>query len=103
MKKKIFSVLFIIALGIVATFNINMNKKGNKLGDFVFANLEALATGEGEGSDEYLAWGSSHSCEGWLCPKGGSYTECEVNGSGNQCTTKGDRTCTCGSNCNPCS
>lgn len=57
------------------------------------ANVEALAQGE---QSDFLAWSALIDCPGWFT---GDYSECVHNGSGNACSTKGDTTCTCGTNC----
>jgi len=45
MKKKFFGVTLIVALVVVAAFNINLNKSNNK-GNLAMANVEALADTE---------------------------------------------------------
>ena len=98
--KIILETVAVLAIVAVAAININFTLQSKNLSAISLANVEALANGEN--NNEFLAWGVSKSCPGWFCPNGGSYTECEENGRGNSCAEKGNRTCTCGTNCNPC-
>lgn len=101
MKEKLLKVSITLVIVAITALNVNISLKSEGT-SFLTLNgvYNALA---GENDDVFLAWGASHSCDGWFCPNGGSYHECEKNATGNECSTLGDRTCTCGSNCNPCS
>jgi hypothetical protein len=98
MKKIFLYGVTVLAIGVLAAVNVTLgNGKKNALNDLQLANVEALATEE---YSEPLAWSISFDCptdHWWESAK--HYHECVQNGPGNSCSTKGDLTCTCGTNC----
>ncbi|MDR2557170.1 MAG: NVEALA domain-containing protein [Bacteroidales bacterium] len=50
MKKVIFGSIAVLALAILAAFNVNFNFRSNKLSDISLANVEALANETGSSS-----------------------------------------------------
>lgn len=53
MKKKLYSVLAVVAIAAVAGYNVYSAKSEVKLSDLALANVEALASGE---------WGTGFNC-----------------------------------------
>lgn len=50
MKKKVFTIIGLTAIGAVAAFNANMGLHSSSLSDIALANVEALARNEGGGT-----------------------------------------------------
>lgn len=51
MKKIILGGIAVLAITATVVFNVNLNAQGEKLSDVSLANIEALADGEGSGSN----------------------------------------------------
>ena len=71
MKKKLFYGIAVLAIAVVAAWNVNVSSKGSGFSDISFANVEALAVGET--SEEFTeatcciaCWDNHncHSCDG---------------------------------------
>ena len=63
MKKKLFSVLAVVAIVTVAGYNVYNAKSEVKLSDLALANVEALANGES--STGNTGPGKTVDCPGW--------------------------------------
>ncbi|MDL2241948.1 NVEALA domain-containing protein [Bacteroidales bacterium OttesenSCG-928-L03] len=69
MKKKIFGGILVIALAVVAAFNVNLNSGNNELSLLCLANVEALAV-ETNSPGEWTVTVSSPIS--WKCDRGGN-------------------------------
>ena len=71
MQKKLFYGIAVIAIAVIAAWNVNVSSIEDGLSDVLLANVEALANGEGDeggekichfrGTSEFTDW---YTCEG---------------------------------------
>ena len=63
MKKKIFGSIAVLAIAVIATFNVNVNAQESGLSDVSLDNVEALASETSSGHCSRLCWSSPV----WYC------------------------------------
>jgi len=76
MNRKILFGLAVLAIAVLATFNVTVSSKGDGLSDLSLANVEALARNENNGS---CKWRSERMTGGYLAI-------CDSKGVGYDCT-----------------
>lgn len=93
-NKKFLGIIAFTAITAAASWGYQQNQNDIVLSDLTQANIDALATPEGEGGN--YAWSKLIDCPGIGT---GDYRVCESNGPGNSCSNPGGKTCDCGRNC----
>ena len=93
MKKKVFCFIVIIAIIVVAGWNMSLGSKTEMLSNIAFSNVEALA--RGEDNDDCSGGNPGLNCRIWNV----THTVTMVNGVASttcSCSTGGSYTCPCG-------
>ncbi|MDR2911255.1 MAG: NVEALA domain-containing protein [Bacteroidales bacterium] len=67
MKRKVISIIGLVALAAIVAFNVNLNSNGESLSDFALANVEALALDEGGSSGTFTCYSTYNRCSFWGC------------------------------------